>query len=274
MIVSAFRNVKSTSPLAFIKVDDVLTRIAGTGKHIDKVKQYRDTKDKSIKESLPVVTWNGKFRSRSNAGLVSFSDYIYFDSDKIDSNLAKEVLVEEEYIKAVWTSVGGEGVGFLVKSEGLNKSNFKSTYNAIKSDIESKGLIIDSLSDIARCNIASYDPDIYIRDKVVTYEPVSGSSVYRPTLSEQYKLFVNDHTLTACTIAFAHALKAKGDFTEGNRSNFTVSYVGTCNHFGITEHECYMFLIENGCVYEETENKIQYVYKRYANQHGTNPVRI
>lgn len=130
----------------------------------------------------------------------AFSGYMYFDVDDIFIDLPideiKKLVFELDSVKAVWKSISNEGLGFLVKVDGLNTSNARPTwshcaitftdmvnekikiahpdlcfkYNKAVKDEKIKGAagvyfkIDPAVKDITRLNIISYDPEILIRD--------------------------------------------------------------------------------------------------------------
>lgn len=65
-------------------------------------------------------------------------------------------------------------------------------------------------------------------------------------------------------------VKKKGlSFTNGNRHNYTTTFSGMCNMFGISEYDCYLKMVELGNCSEHTLTKVNDIYKRYYYQHNT-----
>lgn len=134
---------------------------------------------------IPAVTWGARFQGRRRRDcLEAFTGYMYFDVDQfeeISKDGVKEILTDNGFgfIKAVWDSFGGKGLGFLVKIDQtelkLNLKSFKSTFNSISNLLRHRGIIVDrATSDFTRTNVVSYDPEIFIREdsKVVGYKTV------------------------------------------------------------------------------------------------------
>lgn len=143
---------------------------------------------------------HGEKRTLKDVRDDAFSGYMYFDVDDIFIDIPldeiKELIYSFKSVKGVWKSISNEGLGFLVKVDGLNKENVKSTWSdcaisftdqvngKIKAKYTSlcfkhnnkvesgekegqKGVyfkIDPAVKDYTRLNIISYDPDILIRD--------------------------------------------------------------------------------------------------------------
>lgn len=271
--VSLFSHLKSTKTVGNADVDTMLNVISNkNAKHVDKVNKFRKSRTKDNKYKIPVVTWSGVFKQRSNSNVVSFSDHIYCDFDNVNPIDAKNTLSHIKEIRAAWTSVSGEGVGALIKTENINKNNFKSTVKAIHEYIEQYDLHTDVLTDIARCNFVSYDTDIYVNNNAEIYKPVEPDY---SKLKRIYSDLVNDekeYNNTACNISMAYSFKKGLDFSVGSRHNFTVTYFGMCNIFGVPIEYAYQFALENNCVSQHTYKKAEKLYKHWSNQHGIKEV--
>jgi hypothetical protein len=291
MQVSTFKRLKLNQVYSVVEVDKALEGIANSKQqHIDKVNKYRETLNQNVKYSLPLITWAGVFETRKNTNIVSFSDYMYLDIDNVKPNEAKEKLSKFDFIKAVWASVSNNGVGILVKSQDLNKSNFSSTYNAIKELIkEQTDYECDSLCDIARANFISHDKDIYVREtnRLNLFLPVEPTEKELTNYiqiidatKEVSELNIKDIIQTnievneiACIIAFKHAFNKTGLYIEGNRHNFSVSYAGTCNSLGVPLGYAlnYIQIIR---ITNDSMNTIKRVYETYRSQFATRTFKI
>lgn len=265
--VSLFQSLRTTSAWGSEDYYHVFDRIQGKSKHIDKVMLYRDNHDKNVKfNEIPTVTWSGTFSRRKNSGVVRFSDLLYCDFDKVDPIETKQALARIKYVHAAWTSVSGDGVGALVLSKELDKTNFKPTINTLHKYLEERDLHTDKLSDIARCNVLSYDKDIYVNDSPEIFKPVTNTKVSYDHVLLGSKL--TEDVETACTISIAYTYKKGLRFIPGQRHNFTVTYFSMTNHFGVDLHTAYMFAMDNNCISPVTYKKAEKIYKDYANQHG------
>jgi hypothetical protein len=275
--VSVFNNAKSPRSLGKVKIDYVLNAISNyDSKHVQNVIKAREILKnegenayKSFKSSkIPVVTWNGIFSRRSNSNLIQFSDHIYLDVDNVNPDDVKENLSKIPIVTAAWTSVSSSGVGFLVKTEGIKRQTFKSTISSLHKYFEERDVHTDMLTDIARCNILSYDSNIYINDKVEIYEPVEPIVELKQFSTNGFK----SENITACNISFAYTIKKGLSFIPDQRHNFTVTYFGMCNQFGVPLNEAYQFAMENNCTSNVTYKKAEQVYDKWSNQHGIKQV--
>jgi len=273
MIVSTFGKISSPNPLVNVVYTSILKFIQNPSKrHIRKVVDFRETKNDIIKETLPVVTWPGMFSYRNSQSILKFSNFIYVDFDKINPDEKIESLKTKSFVRAVWKSVSNKGVGCIVECESLDKENYLPTYRQLTAELDGD---VDSLPDYTRCNVISYDPDIYVN---------FSSEIYPAQLKVEreieIKKYVQSETFSNIQMfqtngvfentvdyylryAFNAAIKNKGYFFEGNRSNFTISFTGTCKKMGLSEFDVLNFLIQNGLWFEDTQKIITYVYRKY-----------
>ena len=98
------------------------------------------------------------------------SGYIYIDIDDFIDKPFQDVwdILSDDglsFVKAVWRSFGGNGIGCLIKVDGLTVDNYKSTWNSLyKLFNERFGFKLDAQTkDITRINVLSFDPDIFIK---------------------------------------------------------------------------------------------------------------
>lgn len=131
---------------------------------------------------IPVVTWNAEFNNkRSLKNISNLSGYMYMDIDDFSSMSEEEVfniLTDDglPFIKSVWKSFGGNGLGFLVNIEGLTIENFKWNWLNICKKFESLGVKVDKATkDITRINVLSLDPNLFIRDNCIPLQSINDS---------------------------------------------------------------------------------------------------
>ncbi len=121
---------------------------------------------------IECVTWNCAVNGRRKKSEINnVSGYIYMDIDDfsiISQEKALAILKDNglSFVKAAWKSFGQNGLGFLIKVDGLTVENFSSTWanyaNRFKEDLN---IIIDpATKDITRINVISYDEDIFVRE--------------------------------------------------------------------------------------------------------------
>ena len=278
MIVSTFRGINSPVVLSNVQYTTVLNFIKNPSKqHLRKIQDFRKTGKEEMKLNIPVVTWAGMFSYRNKNSIEKFSNFIYVDFDDFE-----EVTIEEtfekikklSFIRAVWRSVSNNGLGCIIECENLDKEHFLPTYTHILSEFDIQP---DILNDYSRCNVISYDLDIYVnfnsklyprKEKAInirTIEQDISHIKYDVTKNDMFNtngLFSNtpEHGLS---IALQSAFKNKGLFIKGNRTNFTVSFAGLCKKLGIPEYDVIDFLTKNGYIYEDTDKTVKYIFKKY-----------
>ena len=122
-MVSIFKNISDTSQPYYIKVDDALDRVKN-GKSKEAVERVRATSDKELrgiaKQSLPCITFSGKFTKRTDKNLIEHSGFVILDFDHVpDVEKYKTDIFKEDFVYAVWVSPSGDGVKALVKINAL-----------------------------------------------------------------------------------------------------------------------------------------------------------
>lgn len=99
---------------------------------------------------------------RNNKNIDHLTGEIYCDLDNLDKPVdeVKEYLKQFPFIKAIWISFSGIGIGFTVTCANLTNDNYSSTYNAIGDYIGYK-LDVGAMK-LIQPNVISYDTNIYI----------------------------------------------------------------------------------------------------------------
>lgn len=112
---------------------------------------------------LPCYSLNFTFNeTRSNDTIIEPTGYIYIDVDgKLDIDLSNPL------IYASWISLSATGRGILVKVDGLNKTNFSSTYNEISNKLNIKS--DEGARKPTQVNVLSFDPELYVNNYSFTY---------------------------------------------------------------------------------------------------------
>lgn len=236
-------------------------------KAYDSIKRYR----------VPTINWTGIFKSpRSINTFIRTSGYIYYDIDSgVDENTVN-LLKHFEFVKAIWRSFGGDGLGFLIRVDGITKDNYKTTWAFYADAFIQNGIEIrvdKSCKDISRINVLSYDPDLWVNDNVVAAEAVEFYAEIEDkdtptTPSFGLSTQTEDETERACINAFNLAVNRHGNFIKGSRHQAKVLYFSTCNVFGVPLDTAISFLEFNSSCEEiiKTGNSI---YSLYERQHGT-----
>jgi len=170
LLTNIFPNVKSPTVELISDIPTVLEHIR-QGTYKEKVLESRTYgKGHPIfeenKTTTPTFTPNGTFNKRRSVGTIdTLTGFIYVD---IDNEIDIKQFHELPFIYSYWKSFSGHGYGVLVSVSGLNKENFKLSWNYLNNLFEQIGIHIDlHTKDISRQCVISFDPEIYINPKVI-----------------------------------------------------------------------------------------------------------
>jgi hypothetical protein len=162
-------------PSAQVDVVKILEGIRD-GKWKGVVEQYRNTSNSKIKENLPCFTVGGVFNgSKDIKNLTSQSGLLSLDID--DFRGSRDDLYMLLYatldlsLFSLFKSTGGRGYCALVHIKEYDSyDRFQRIYNSIYQELVEAGLDkiskFDWLPNLNRLRYVSYDPDIYIYEKV------------------------------------------------------------------------------------------------------------
>jgi hypothetical protein len=265
-----------------------------TGKSGGFTKVNRNYYDHVKSTKIQCVTWTSTYKGRrSKANLESLSGYIYIDIDDFSDKPFDDVwniLTDKglSFVKAVWRSFGGNGIGCLIRVEDLTVDNYRATWNSLyKLFNERFGIKLDAQTkDITRINVLSYDPDIFIKDnvEVVPYIAVE------PKKKKEIK--VVDYELSESTqnqILFDLFQIFYNKDEVWNRQEDRLSYgfyqkfFSFTNRYGVKKESSFAYLLKMQEKYDylfkyREPSEIEYVcekqYTAYADQHGKIEVEI
>lgn len=130
------------------------------------ITQLPFTKDE-VKRSLPCVTYNFLYDEyKKDDNLTVSTGLMYLD---IDSNSFDIKTIDKSKVFAYYSSFGGSGYAILVRVNGVTKSNFRLTYEAIVSDLGLNKYIDTAAIKHSQFNVLSYDSELYINDNPFVY---------------------------------------------------------------------------------------------------------
>lgn len=270
-VVSIFKNVKDVSNPFNKSIDYVLERIK-TGKSKELVEQIRQLpKDKAnkLKQHLPGVCFQGKFKYRNDASLVEHSGFIILDFDNLTNpEEEKEKLKKNEYIHALWISPSGTGVKGLTKIPP-EKENHKGYFEAFRKHLDHPNWD-NSGSDVSRFCFESYDPDIYINpDSLIWTEKEEPDIEDIGTPSMDVSIPIKSENRIIENL-FEWWQKKYGA-TKGERNNNIFKLAAAFNDFGINQTEAENVLkkfSQKDFTEREISTVVKSAYKNVAN-HGT-----
>tara|TARA_R110002020_G_scaffold164635_1_gene351456 strand:- start:1383 stop:3182 length:1800 start_codon:yes stop_codon:yes gene_type:complete len=166
-MITIYESIYDTSSPKYISLDLALSRIR-EGKQQEKVEKIRSG-DKSVKQSLPVVLFSGKFTNRADDSLVKHSGIVVLDFDHINVSESKKVLSSDPYVKACWVSPSGDGLKALVKVTNPEKhrDHFRGLCDYFN---DQYGLEVDRTGiNESRACFESYDPTAVVKDKAEAF---------------------------------------------------------------------------------------------------------
>jgi hypothetical protein len=127
--------------------------------------EYKSAQYDKMKLTLPVITPHGTFKNSTKNSIENLSGYMYFDIDgfdtlgKVDETIKK--LNNEFPLTLICKSVGGRGLAFFLKVNGITEANFDTTHAFIRNEFKNEGYKMDDAAGgLIRKWIITYDPDI------------------------------------------------------------------------------------------------------------------
>lgn len=171
---SFFDKLKDTKPTKLTITMDDFDRMIRSNEMKAKIEAYRQTKDKTLKEQLPLVTFSGIFNRRKKADLVQHSKLICLDIDKIPyPHELKNELKKVEFIHYMFISPSNDGLKIVIRIEADNETEHKQYFTALKQYFTKIKVELDiACKDIGRACFVSYDPTAYynIESTILNFE--------------------------------------------------------------------------------------------------------
>lgn len=261
-----YRNIFDREP-NYITIDQALARIKN-GKSADAVREIRTQIDKErankLKCNLPSVCFSGKFKERTDAGIIEHSGFIVLDFDGVEHLEArKQEIAAQPFIYACWVSPGGNGLKALVKiADGTKHREHFTALRELFKDADKSGI------NESRVCYESYDPEIYINPNATKFTKTTKHErvEVNTRLEDDVRTFEN----------ILKWLSNRGDaFIEGSRNMFIFRLASACCRFGMSESDCRNLCrvrfstSDNSFSDAECERTIKSAYKRSATDFGT-----
>lgn len=144
---------------------------------LDIAKTEDETERKRIKNTLPVVCFNGEFSYRSISNMEKHNGLMIVDVDHIDNLQQKRKEIQLlPYVLACFLSPSYKGIKFLVRIPSIDVENegtlesdyiFKEYFEALTKEVSG---IDPSGKDTSRACFVSYDPNIYINENATVFD--------------------------------------------------------------------------------------------------------
>lgn len=194
------------------------------------------------KHSVPAVAWSSCFETgRNKTSGFEYSGAVYFDCDDVEGDIeeAKAIVATLPFVKAVWISISGKGLGAIAYSN----ENSVEYFNTVVAEVEKLGFATDkSVKDVAsRINIFSFDPKVFVRaDKDVVAVNVGTATEVRAKAVRTTTPFcegIKVEGSEAFRTAYNYTTKKGLAYVSGERNAFITSFAGLANQLGLSFEE-------------------------------------
>lgn len=160
--VTCFQSIFNTDNPEYISLGDAIKNIKrGNSKTL--VESLRETKNKELKRTLPVVLFSGTFSSRKDEDIFEHSGLVVIDLDNVNVESVKKQLGTDDYVFSCWTSPSGNGVKALVRIS--NAERHEDHFRALEKYFDRQyGLEVDGTGrNLSRACFESYDPELIVQ---------------------------------------------------------------------------------------------------------------
>lgn len=216
IMVGVFKNCNCKVPQKFVSLKES-TLIGLEQKEIinnirtitEQKKDGWEIKKRELKQSLKCYLPSIKSRNRRVEEDTQYNNLICFDIDEKDNTKPleeiKDIICNDKYTLYCGLSASGKGLfGYFVGNGDIN--DYKSQFEAMKTYLRDKGIIIDdSASDITRLRFSSYDENDYWNLEPLQFESCANTHNHQnnnlEVPKERNKLFEDEKKW------FNHAIK-------------------------------------------------------------------
>jgi hypothetical protein len=173
-----FQYLKSVSKHTTNKLDfNQLVEVIKTNPNKEEITylhsvEYKSSEYKKIKKQFPCVKIHGLFNGLGDIDVLSINEYLYFDIDnlnvtQLDLNVTIDKLKDTfPFISLITKSIGGRGIFFLVRVEGLTIENHRNVWMYMVNEFFSEFNIDRNAYSLNRSVFIPYDEDIYVNNEV------------------------------------------------------------------------------------------------------------
>lgn len=228
--------------------------------------------------NLPVVCWNGVFKKRIGGNIEQYSSFLALDLDDLNNESIlryKNLLKKHEFVKAIFVTPSGKGLKVIVQHNNINPKLHKDLFTQILRRVDLKEIDL-SVSDLARGNYLSYDPDIYVNENCKSYkftdEHNYTNMIKGDRLNHEYRSSGNsleDNRIIGCLHSY-WTRKYPESWTEGNRHGSVLRQASKLNKAGIEKDRALSYLISSFETLPESEilNIVSYIYQTGSSEFG------
>lgn len=268
--ISIYKNIHDVKSKETVLLNVFLDAIQ-SGRWQDQVLKIRTIKDheerQQAKRNLQYVTISGLFSQRSITGLSAHSGFVSMDLDNLGSDLegVRSLLSKDPYVYACFTSVSGTGLCVLVK---IDPEKHNEAFEAISDYLIRQYQLIPDPSgkDVCRPRYVSYDPDLFVNEKSLTYKKYLPKPKQRKI---QSTIFVQDEFERVINEMQLSHVSCVDDYRDWVAVGF-----GLADQFGEAGRNYYHILSSASAKYEQSMCDRQYTYCLRGNGRAGNKITI
>src|SRR5688572_5986973 len=268
--ISIYKNIHDVKSKETVLLNVFLDAIQ-SGRWQDQVLKIRTIKDheerQQAKRNLQYVTISGLFSQRSITGLSAHSGFVSMDLDNLGSDLegVRSLLSKDPYVYACFTSVSGTGLCVLVK---IDPEKHNEAFEAISDYLIRQYQLIPDPSgkDVCRPRYVSYDPDLFVNEKSLTYKKYLPKPKQRKI---QSTIFVQDEFERVINEMQLSHVSCVDDYRDWVAIGF-----GLADQFGESGRNYYHILSSCSQKYEQSMCDRQYTYCLRGNGRAGNKITV
>lgn len=209
---------------------------------IEQMRSFYDTdyeKYDGLKHNLPICIFTGIFNDFSNVGLVSPSNRLIVDLDKIpliEIQEIRDMIENDPYTNFCFMSPGGRGFKIGVKVKDNISNDIHNGYLDALKDHYNSPYWDDNCKGISRACFLSSDKDLYLNpDSEVWTIRKPQSNLFTPALSTPVNSIFTPDTETDTIIRYLEGGWAKFPMIPGSRHDSTFRRAREMAEWGISE---------------------------------------
>jgi len=231
-VVGVFNNAWDTDNEDLTKKcnAEVIINIIRTGDYgvAEKINDIRNEtikkKRDELKKHLYVITWQGIFSYRNNAGCVSMSSLVCIDLDYqagLDLNCIKQTISSWPFVLAYFLSPSGNGLKVVIITDNYSIDDYGNCYRQVEQLFtDAFGILSDSrCEDLSHPCYISYDPGIYYNPNATSWHYEHKPEFDKPKQTQNYSSSSGNNS----TQPDKPFLTAEGFIAEMNRMRCTLT---------------------------------------------------
>lgn len=131
----------------------------------------RDKYDKLKPSLLPVVNYQFNFDKRlNNDNIIKSTNLLFLEVDGKSHPDFKIEMIDLSKVYVYYKSLSDTGYHIIVKTEGVNKDNFKKVFNIVVKNLGIEKYQDKSAVKMIQPSIISYDPNLYINENPYIFQ--------------------------------------------------------------------------------------------------------